>query len=397
MKLLEQIISNLHEATTSEEKLTHLEHAEDHVINAGHEGFDHAKKTLEGVHSLITGKPSDVTVSTKYDGSPSIVFGHHPETGKFFVASKSAFNKTPKINYTDSDVDTNHGHAPGLATKLKAALKHLPKVTPKEGVFQGDIMHSGVESKSNPNGDVVMHGGKAHFTPNTITYSTKDDDETNKVAASKLGVAVHTAYTGSSFGDMKASYNAGTKGFKPHADVHLIDVNAEADKAKYNPQSQSVFDHHITQASAIHAKIDHAAIGTKHVDHLKTYINKTVRSGEGASVEGYKQHLFNVFQSAADKVKQDKTKEAKISAGRELIHHATQNNQHMENLFNTHGHLQAAKNELVKALASHSKFDQSIGGNKVKPEGFVAVLNNRPTKLVDRDEFSRANFERVRD
>lgn len=395
MKNLNDIISLVEAAT--EDKLTHLEHAEDHVINAGSAGFDHAKKTLEGVHNLLAGKKGDVSVSTKYDGSPSIVFGHHPENGKFFVASKSAFNKTPKINYTADDIDANHGHAPGLAIKLKAALKHLPKVAPKQGVFQGDIMHSGPQTKTNPNGDVVMHGNRAHFTPNTITYSTKDDDETHKVATSKLGVAVHTAYTGPSFGEMKASYNAGIEGFKQHPDVHLVDVKTETDKSKYNPQAQSVFDHHMTQASAAHSKIDHSAIGSKHTEHLKTYINKTVRNGEGASVEGYKQHLGDVFQSAADKVKQEKTKQTKLAAGKELTDHATQNSDHMENLFNTHGHIQAAKNELVKALASHSKYDQSIGGKKVKPEGFVAVLNNRPTKLVDRDEFSRANFQRVRD
>lgn len=74
--------------------------------------------------------------------SPSIVFGHHPKTGKFFVASKSAFNKNPKINYTEKDIDRNHGHAPGLSSKLKSALKHFPKVTPKKGIYQGDLMYT---------------------------------------------------------------------------------------------------------------------------------------------------------------------------------------------------------------------------------------------------------------
>ena len=127
---------NITEATkqATEEKLTHLEHAEDHVLNAGSEGYKHAAKTLNAVHDALHGKRSSASITTKYDGSPSIVFGHHPETGKFFVATKSAFNKTPKINYTPKDVDVNHGHAPGLAAKLKTVLKHLPKVTPKKGV-----------------------------------------------------------------------------------------------------------------------------------------------------------------------------------------------------------------------------------------------------------------------
>ena len=81
-------------------------------------------------------------VTTKYDGSPSIVFGTHPETGRFFVASKSAFNKDPKINYTPEDIERNHGHAPGLVEKLKGALEHLPKIMPRNGgVYQGDLMY----------------------------------------------------------------------------------------------------------------------------------------------------------------------------------------------------------------------------------------------------------------
>ena len=66
--------------------------------------------------------------------SPALVAGHHPETGRFFVASKSAFNKTPKINYTHEDIEKNHGHAPGLMEKLHAALDHLPKIMPARGV-----------------------------------------------------------------------------------------------------------------------------------------------------------------------------------------------------------------------------------------------------------------------
>ena len=77
--------------SANEEKLTHLEHAEDHPINAGHEGAQHAINTLRQTANALQNKPSKAKIMTKFDGSPSIVFGHHPETGKFFVASKSAF------------------------------------------------------------------------------------------------------------------------------------------------------------------------------------------------------------------------------------------------------------------------------------------------------------------
>ena len=115
-------------------ELKHLEHADDELWNNGQAGV---RNVLDKLHALKHGHDR-VKVSTKMDGSPSVVFGTHHETGKFFVASKSAFNKDPKINYTDEDIDRNHGHAPGLAVKLKELLKHGPKLGVK-GIVQGDM------------------------------------------------------------------------------------------------------------------------------------------------------------------------------------------------------------------------------------------------------------------
>lgn len=383
----------------NEEKLTHLEHAEDHPINAGEAGFEHAKKTLMAGHNALTGKKTNASVTTKYDGSPSIVFGHHPETGQFFVASKSAFNKNPKINYTQDDIEKNHGHAPGLVSKLSAALKHLPKVTPKEGVFQGDIMHSGVQSKSNPGGDVTMHGGEAHFTPNTITYSTKKEGEADQVAKSKIGVAVHTAYHGKDFASMKAKYNAGHEGFGNHKDVHLMDVTHPIEKSKYSAESQAKFKEHMDKAQAAHDELKanggYDAL-EQHTDHLKTYINKTVRTGETPSSEGYKHHVAEHYGKAAEKLKTPAAKSKTEAKGAELTSHVDEHQDDMENLLTVHHHLQAAKNELAHAFSSHTDYGHSVGGTKVKPEGHVLAINNRPTKIVDRAEFSKNNFAKNR-
>jgi hypothetical protein len=292
-------------------------------------------------------------------------------------------------------VDANHGHAPGLASKLKLALKHLPKVTPKTGVYQGDIMHSGVKSNSNPEGDVSVHNGQAHFTPNTITYSTKKPGEAEQAAAAKIGVAVHTAYHGKSFDDLKASYNAGHKGFKSHGDVHLLDVEHETGKSKHTPEQSLSFQNHIKEADRLNdelKKSDGYKQLDKHTDHLKTYINKTVRTGETPSHRGYVDHLKDVHAKAADKLKTEAGKAKPIAAGKEMTAHANENEEHITNALKLHRTLQAAKDDMVHSLASHQNYGHSIGGKSVKPEGFVAVVNNRPTKLVDRAEFSAANF-----
>jgi hypothetical protein len=204
----------------TEEKLKHLAHPGDHILGSHAAGLQHAITTLRETHKALQGKQSKAKISTKYDGSPSIVFGRHPESGRFFVASKSAFNKSPKINYTDKDVDENHGHAPGLTQKLKHALRHLPKVTPENGVYQGDIMHT--------EEDVKEEGDKVHFTPNVIKYSAPSESEAGKkIKRSKIGVAVHTAYHGSTLEDMKAEYNHKPANFNSHPDVHIIDTSTK--------------------------------------------------------------------------------------------------------------------------------------------------------------------------
>ena len=384
--------------SANEEQLTHLEHAEDHHINAGEEGFKHAFNTLHGTHQALQGKKSSVSLSTKYDGSPSVVFGHHPESGRFFVASKSVFNKEPKLNYTESDIQKNHGHAPGLVNKLTAALHHLPKVTPNHGVFQGDIMHSGVKSKSNPHGDVTAEKSGVHFKPNTITYSAKNGTpEAEKAKESKIGVAVHTAYHGNKLQDMKAHYNADTSGFKKHSDVHVIDTSFKPSAAHYTPEAQHSFEGHMKKAVEANTKLkSYSHIegdNSSHKEHLKTYINSTVRSGATPSVDGYRTHVTGKLQKEVDKVKTDKAKTAKTETLNKTVAHIDANKPAFKYTLEIHKHLQNAKNVLANTLGGADyTFHHSINGKSVKPEGHVAVLHNRPTKVVDRDEFSAANF-----
>lgn len=378
-----------------ESKLKHLEHAEDHVINDGDKGFAHAYHNLNDVHDKLHGKHNNTTVMTKYDGSPSVVFGHHPETGKFFVSTKSAFNKDPKINYTHADIQKNHGHAPGLVQKLGHALTHLPKVTPKKGVFQGDLMHSGVKSDAHKEGDVSEHGGKYHFKPNTITYSTKkNSDEGKKIAHSKIGMVVHTAYTGNKFEHMKPNYAPDLSHFKKHADVHMIDNRNDVQHAKMSPEQHANFTKHIHAATKAFNSTPpeaHKAVAS-HQEHLKTYINKTVRDNTKPTAAGFASHLKDKHMKEIGKVKTQKSIDTKTAKMKSDLSHVEKNKQHFTSVLNMHHHLQHAKNELVHAMSSHQKFDHHIGGVKTKPEGYVVVRNNRPTKLVDRGEFSRANF-----
>lgn len=372
-----------------EEKLLHLEHVEDHHINAGAEGFKHAFNTLHETHQLMVGGKSKASVTTKFDGSPSIVFGYHPENGKFFVASKSAFNKNPKLNYTPEEVEKNHGHAPGLVAKLKAALTHLPKVTPNKGVYQGDFMYS------HEDGDVLDQGGKYHFKPNTLTYSiAKTHDEGKKISKSKIGVAVHTAYNGDRFDNMKAEYNADTSNFKQHPDVHLLTNSVDMSGLNYTPKHQEGYKEHMANAVATHnAMRNHNHLNNEIVEHLKTYINKTVKTSTNPTVEGFKAHVVDYYNKKSMTLKTDAGKQGQIQRGAAHVHHVTKHENAFSQTLELHRHLQAAKDVLNGVLSSSPTYEHRVGKQKVKPEGHVVVINNRPSKFVDRNEFSRLNFE----
>ena len=376
---------NLTEEIEPVKQLKHLTHAEDEFIRGGEAGFHHTINALSAVNDKLNGGFNTTKVTTKYDGSPSIVFGRHPQTGKFFVASKSAFNVNPKINYTEADIEKNHGHAPGLVEKLKTALRHFPKVAPKHGVYQGDVKYT--------KGDVVKKGGKYHFTPNTITYSTPIDSEHGqKIAKAHIGVVVHTKYHGSDLSNMTAGFDVDHDSFGSHPDVHLIHPgvkpveHSEKNKKEFDTYIRAAVRHH--QAS--HPEMYHVV--RSHAEHLERYINHTVREGTKPSVEGYRAFVSNRFENEIEKKKTQKGKLKQHEALNAFNNDVNRNHRHLSQAFKIHHAIQKAKNALINTLSSSAEFEHHIDGKATKPEGFVMVHNGHPTKLVDRDDFAPKNL-----
>ena len=76
-----------------------------------------------------------------------------------------------------------------------------------------------------------------------------------------------------------------------------------------------------------------------------------------------------------------------------LTKHITMHKTHINNFLKMHHHLAQAKNVLVRVLSQHTGgLEHEVGGQKVKPEGFVATHKGQVTKLNDRNEFNRLNF-----
>lgn len=353
-----------------EAKLKHLEHPEDHFFNVGEEGYHHAIDTLISTHnSLLKQKNGLKRLSLKVDGAPSIIAGIHPENGKFFVSSKSLFNKTPKINYSNDDIDKNHSNSPGLANKLKLALKHLPKVI-HSGIHQGDLIHD----------DDIKQIDKEHihFKPNLVNHTVPlKSEEGSKIRKSKIGVAFHTSYSGKTIDNLKADYGK-KPDFSEHPDVHLLDVSHDFEKTNYKPAHQKSFLLNINQAEK-HANKNIFKAITPHGELLKQYVNHSIKKDNKRSVDGYKEYLKN---------------KEKLPNKQNLIDHVNDNKDRFDKAFRLHSHLEAAKNSLVYGLGNkHKDYKFSTNGKETKPEGYVAVTKNgRPSKLVDRLEFSRNNF-----
>ena len=88
---------------------THLEHLEDSIIDQGSKGGRNAVNFLKSIKKMLTGNVGGrLNVTVKWDGAPAVICGINPENGKFFVGTKSVFNKNAKLNYTDADIDENH-------------------------------------------------------------------------------------------------------------------------------------------------------------------------------------------------------------------------------------------------------------------------------------------------
>jgi hypothetical protein len=391
----------LTEAAPAEEgaKLKHITHAEDRPLFHGADGFNHAYNALHGVNHQINQRTQSNKLTMKYDGSPSIVYGTNPENGKFFVASKSAFNKNPKLNYTPEDVEKNHGHAPGLVEKLKAGLQHLPKIAPKKGVFQGDMMFTKPDVKNNKDGTVS-------FTPNTITYSARGK-KAESINNAKVGVVTHTKYEGTNLANMNATGNVSESDFGSDPDVFHHTASYDTSLVHHPKEAQDRFLDEMGKAKAIHTEHGdkmYKAIHAEHSGesgHLATYINQTVRTGETPSTEGFSNHVSSQLKKKFDKIKTPAKKQEIINDADKQLKHIDKNKEHYDNLLKMHGHLQNAKNELVNSLESNEGgYAHAIGGVASKPEGFVYNHTHNgvtePTKLVNRKEFARQNLLKSR-
>jgi hypothetical protein len=384
-------------------KNTHLEHLEDELLNEGYLGARRAFSVLRNLRKRLTGLGSSSTITVKYDGAPAVVCGTDPDNGMFFVGTKSVFNKkAPKICYSHKDIDFHYDGQ--LADKLHACLEHLPKLNIK-GVLQGDLLFT--DDKK-----VVSRGGARHwcFTPNTLTYTVGcDTDLGRQIAKASVGIVFHTSYYGPTFAAMHSKFGVDTSElvdcddvFAHHAyhdDPFNLCYLSDTDLQKFD-RLVSMAQVRVTGCKQVINEI--AANKHKMYDICKPFFNAYIRSNEELpectrAIHELKWYYATHFNKKIDSVKSTASKDKYIQMKDEGLSYIARNSSSIYLLIAAYKGIQEAKNMTVKSLGSVKTFHSFIkrghhSYEPTPPEGFVAIQDGYAVKLVNRLEFSHANF-----
>jgi hypothetical protein len=391
----------------TEEKNTHMTHIEDQVIYGGVNGTRDAINALRAMRDMLAGSsPGARDVTVKWDGAPAVFCGIDPSDGKFFVAKKGIFAKTPKVYKTDSDIDGDIDNG-DLNAKMKIALKELSKLGIK-GVVQGDIMFTkGDLKKETVDGEKYIT-----FHPNTIVYAVPaGSDEAKRIQSAQIGVVFHTAYSGSSFETMKASYGVDVSKFNKVSSVwaETATIKDLSGTVTFTKQDTQEVTQHLSKAGKIFNKI--ASTTLKQIENtpelarvIETYNNTYVRRGEVIKdtrrhVDGLIKYIQDKYQKEIDKRKTEKGKKAQVDKRDEVLKFFDKSNKtSLANMFELQKALVEAKLKILAKLnqvGKHKTFVKTTNGFKTTgEEGFVAIdhLKGGAVKLVDRMEFSHNNF-----
>ena len=376
---------------------THLTHLEELVLTQGPKGYSMARAfLLELLEELKGNVDSRVKTSVKWDGAPAIFAGINPENGKFFVGTKSIFNKEPKINYTPEDVQRNHGHAPGLVDKLTKALRYLPPLGIQK-ILQGDFMFDDEMIKT------IEVDGEPHyaFKPNTITYAAPVESKLGQeIAESKFGIVFHTTYDSLDGG---ASFGADVSGLNKVPGVWVDDAYFTDDTGTVTltEDEEAKVKELVSAADQVDEKIDYEGLP---MDLLNIYINSEIKGGEfledpAKSFLGFKRWYSGRLEKRIDKLKSARGKMRATEKGQEMLAAFDDKQEDILNLFRVSRLLFEAKNIFIakynNAVYNTKHFIDDGSGDLVasNPEGYVAVDHiGNGVKFVDRLEFSKANF-----
>jgi len=392
-------------------KNTHLEHLEDDIVNSGKTGGFNAIKFLRELGKMLSEPTSSIRITTKWDGAPAVVCGRTPENGAFFVGTKSVFAKTnPKLMFNNEMIDSVYSG--NLAIILKECLKYFSQLG-ITGVIQGDLLYTDKTKVTK----TINNQQCVTFTPNTITYAVPVDSNVGQqILKSKIGIVFHTSYFGNTMQNMSATFGVDTKSLNGTGDAYVSSATFEDASGAANFDTTELNKYNLLvnkaegslkQASTFLNEIKEYGQSKFMMNAMfKTFMNRFIRSGTKISDAQATSNLFiQFYASQLDKeIQSKKTKSAQdkyIKMKSDGLQFLKTNSRSLYFTVASYMNLIEAKTyvirklELVKTLGTFLRTDN--GYEVTAPEGFVAIKSGNALKLVDRLEFSRANFTAAKD
>jgi len=386
-------------------KNTHLEHLEDDILNQGTQGGFNAIKFLRELGDMLTQPQSTIKVTTKWDGSPAIICGKDPVSQRFFVGTKSFFNKTtPKIVFSEADVDTMYEGE--LAQKLKDAYKYLSQL-PIQGILQGDLLYTDDRDTRLVNGEQSIV-----FQPNIIVYAIPVNSGLGaKVARSKLGIAFHTSYVGPTLDNLNAQFDVDVSTLQGNPDIMVfktdfVDATGAANMTQDEKRQFDMLvnraEGSLKQASAFLNILGSFGQSRFMMNVLfKQFFNTYIREGRPIRnahdvVQDFKAYYAGLMNTEIASKTKKSTQDKYLQMRTDGLKFIQTNERSIYFTVASYMNLIEAKNFIIRRLEkvkTIGTFLRTENGYKVTaPEGFVAIRSGNALKLIDRLEFSNANF-----
>jgi phosphopantetheine adenylyltransferase len=259
---------------------------------------------------------------------------------------------------------------------------------------------------------VVNENRFTTFTPNTIKYAVTENspygDEINKA---KIGVAIHIEYMVQN-GILKVKkYTSAPEEFSPSSTVFVFNVLANKPKNAKSSFSKLLLkdvQKKKNQVLKLADKVDFSSLDD-YTALLKTYINSEIRAGRfledtSISSEEFVNWISGKFVKDIEKLKSEKGKEKKTTQMKNTLSALKKLKPSIKNAFEITKIIANLKNNLIKIFNEITQNDllgtylEDAPGEwqTTAPEGFalsrVDADGAQITKLVDRGEFSAANF-----